>query len=145
MSIQWEESLKLGVAAIDEQHEEIFKHFSTLTESLQKGEGSSVVLDMLAYLDQYTATHFKDEEVLMELHHYPKLELQRQQHSRFRENVAILSEKVANNAPKQEIAIKIDAELIKYFITHIRKLDRELVEFITSRFADLSFKVKGES
>jgi hemerythrin len=145
MAIQWEESLKLGVAAIDEQHEEIFIHFDKLTEALQKGQGSGEVLDVLAFLDQYTATHFKDEEALMELHHYPKLELQRQQHCRFRENVALLSEKVANNAPMQEIAIRIDAELIKYFITHIRKLDRELVEFIASRFANLAMKVKGES
>jgi len=99
----------------------------------------------LAYLDRYTAIHFNDEEVLMELHRYPQLELQRQQHSRFRENVALLSEQVANHAPMQEIAIKIDAVLIKYFITHIRKLDRELVDFITSRFANLAPGVKGES
>ena len=145
MAIQWEDGLKLGVAAIDDQHEEIFIHFNKLTEALQKGTGSSEVLDILAYLDRYTAIHFNDEEVLMELHRYPQLELQRQQHSRFRENVALLSEQVANHAPMQEIAIKIDAVLIKYFITHIRKLDRELVDFITSRFANLAPGVKGES
>ena len=138
MAIQWEDGLKLGVAAIDDQHEEIFIHFNKLTEALQKGTGSSEVLDILAYLDRYTAIHFNDEEVLMELHRYPQLELQRQQHSRFRENVALLSEQVANHAPMQDIAIKIDAVLIKYFITHIRKLDRELVDFITSRFANLA-------
>jgi hemerythrin len=145
MAIQWEDGLKLGVAAIDDQHEEIFIHFNKLTEALQKGTGSSEVLVILAYLDRYTAIHFNDEEVLMELHRYPQLELQRQQHSRFRENVALLSEQVANHAPMQEIAIKIDAVLIKYFITHIRKLDRELVDFITSRFANLAPGVKGES
>jgi len=145
MAIQWEDGLKLGVAAIDDQHEEIFIHFNKLTEALQKGTGSSEVLDILAYLDRYTAIHFNDEEVLMELHRYPQLELQRQQHSRFRENVALLSEQVANHAPMQEIAIKIDAVLIKYFITHIRKLDRQLVDFITSRFANLAPGVKGES
>ena len=132
MTIQWEESLKLGVAVIDEQHEEIFMYFDKLTDALQNGEGSGVVMDLLAYLDQYTSTHFKNEESLMDLHRYPGLELQRQQHSRFRENIAMFSENLANNAPIQEIAIKIDAALVKYFITHIRRLDREFVEYIKS-------------
>jgi len=132
MTIQWEENLKLGVAAIDEQHEEIFMYFDRLTNALQNGEGNSMIMDLLAYLDRYTSTHFKDEESLMELHRYPGLELQRQQHSRFRENIAMFSEKLANNAPLQEIAIKIDAALIKYFISHIRRLDREFVEYIKS-------------
>ena len=135
MTIQWEENFKLGVAAVDEQHEEIFKYFDKLTNALQNGEGSIVVIDLLAYLDQYTSSHFKDEENLMELHRYPGLELQHQQHSRFRENIAMFSEKVANNAPTQEIAIQIDAALIRFFITHIRKLDREFVEYIKSHSA----------
>jgi len=135
MTIHWEESLKLGVSAVDEQHEEVFNHFNQLTNALQNGEGGSVVSDLLSYLDRYTSTHFADEEKLMELHRYPGLELQRQQHSRFRENIAILSGQIANNTPMHDIAIKVDAVLIKYFITHIRKLDRELVEHIKSHSA----------
>ena len=135
MTIQWEENLKLGVAVIDEQHEEVFMYFDKLTNAFQNGEGNSMVIDLLAYLDHYTSTHFKNEESLMELHKYPGLELQRQQHARFRENIATFSEKLANNAPMHEIAIKIDAVLIKHFITHIRKLDREFAEYIKSHSA----------
>ena len=133
MTIQWEDNLKLGVVAIDEQHEEIFVYFDKLTHALQMGEGSRIILDLLAYLGRYTSTHFNNEESLMELHRYPGLELQRQQHSRFRENLALLSESIAKNSPRNEIAIRVDAVLIKYFITHIRKLDKEFVDFIKSR------------
>ena len=61
MTIQWDESLRLGVPAIDKQHEEIFVYFDKLTDAIQKGEGRSVVIDLLAYLDYYFSSHFSEE------------------------------------------------------------------------------------
>jgi len=130
MSIQWEENLRLGVPVIDEQHEEIFTQFNRLSEALEEGRGSSEVIEVLNYLDKYATTHFTDEENLMTLYKYDGLEEQRQQHAQFRENIAMFSGLLAASAPTQEIAIKIDATLIRYFINHVRNLDRKMVDFI---------------
>ena|SRR6185369_12290943 len=130
MSIKWEENLRLGVPVIDEQHEEIFTQFNRLSVALEEGRGSSEVIELLKYLDNYTTTHFTDEENLMTLYKYDGLEEQRQHHALFRENIAMFTEMLAASPPTQEIAIKIDAILIKYFINHVRNLDRKMVEFI---------------
>lgn len=130
MSIIWEENLRLGVPVIDEQHEGIFAQFNKLSEALQEGRGSAEVIEVLEYLDNYATTHFADEENLMALYKYDGLEEQRQQHALFRENIAKFTEMLAASAPTQEIAIKIDATLIRYFISHVRNLDRKMVEVI---------------
>lgn len=44
----------------------------------------------------------------------------------------MLSEMMANNVPTNELAIRMDATLIRYFINHIRKLDSRLAGFIKS-------------
>jgi len=130
MTLQWEENLRVGVPVIDEQHENIFAHFDTLSEALEGGKGSEEVIEALTYLNMYATTHFSDEENLMALYKYDGLDEQRQQHATFKENIAALSGLLAASAPTKEIAIKIDATLIRYFINHVRRLDRKMAEFI---------------
>ena len=131
MTIQWEENLRLGVPVIDQQHEEIFAHFDKLSDALQEGKGSEVVIELLKYLNSFATTHFSDEEDLMAHYKYTGIDEQRQQHILFRENITKFSELLTTtDSPTKEIAIKIDATLIRYFINHVRKLDRQMVDFI---------------
>lgn len=133
MSIHWEENLRLGVPVIDEQHEAIFTQFNKLTEALREGGSGLEVRDVLSYLDEYATKHFTDEESLMQLYKYEGLEEQRQHHNLFRDNIAMFFAMLADEAPSQELAIKIDATLIRYFINHVRKLDKKMIEFIKPR------------
>ena len=130
MPIQWDESLRLGVPAIDKQHEEIFVYFNKLTDAIQKGAGRSVVIDILAYLDYYVSNHFSEEELTMEDCKYPYIEEQCEQHSTFKGNITTLSSLLNTNGPTQEISLKLDAELIRYFINHVHKLDKALADYI---------------
>jgi hemerythrin len=130
MTIQWEEGLRLGMTSIDTQHEEIFDYFDKLTEAIQKGDGRSEAVGLLKYLENYSSIHFDDEEKMMEDCKYPYVDEQRKQHHAFKDNIAMLAVQLAENVPSQEISIKIDAVLIKYFINHVRKLDKALADFI---------------
>lgn len=132
MSITWDESLRLGVPALDEQHEDLFAYFDKLSTALQDGNGSGVIIELLAYLDKYSASHFENEESFMRLYRYPGLEEQQLQHAAFRENIVMFTETLAASEPTQEIALKIDAMLIRYFINHVRKLDRMMIDHIKS-------------
>jgi hemerythrin len=130
MSITWEESLRLGVPAIDEQHEEIFVYFDKLSTALREEDGSNVIIELLSYLDNYSSLHFRNEEELMALYRYPGLEEQQRQHAAFRENIVMFTDMLSASEPTHEIALKIDALLIRYFINHVRKLDREIADYI---------------
>ncbi len=130
MAIQWEESLRLGVSVIDLQHEEIFSQFDKLSEALQAGKGSEEVTGLLTYLNDYATTHFSDEDEIMLRYKYNGIVEQREHHALFKENIAKLSELLSGSEPTKEIAFKIDATLIRYFINHVNKLDKKMVEFI---------------
>ena len=130
MAIQWEESLRLGVSNIDDQHKEIFTFFGKLSNAIQDGKGSDEVIELLNFLNNYSTNHFIDEEELMERYKYDGLEEQRQHHSLFKENIASITKLLGNTKPSNEIAFKVDATLIRYFISHIRVLDGKMIEFI---------------
>ncbi len=85
---------------------------------------------LLNYLNEYANTHFSDEENLMSLYKYPGMAEQQQQHAQFRKSVTELFEMLADNIPTREIAIRVDATLIRYFINHVRNLDSKLGDFI---------------
>lgn len=130
MAIFWEEKLNTGVPAIDEQHMEIFAKFDELSKAIEAGECNEEVARLLNYLNDYSNTHFSDEENLMSLYKYSGLEEQRLQHAQFKENINKLFAMLTNNVPPKEIAIRIDATLIRYFINHVRKLDRKMCDHI---------------
>ena len=130
MAIHWEEDLKTGVPAIDEQHEEIFAVFDKLTEAIEDGEESKEIGKLLDYLAKYATRHFSDEETLMSLYKYTGLEEQRLQHAQFKDNIGKLSEMLSSGVATKEIAIKVNATLIRYFINHVRKLDREMADVV---------------
>jgi hemerythrin len=132
MTIQWDESLRVDVPSIDDQHEEIFEYFNKLTDALQKGDGRDEVVNLLAYLESYASIHFSNEECLMEYFKYPGLEEQRQQHAQFKNNINMLAGLLADNDPMHDIAIKADAVLIRYFVLHVHKLDKALASHMKS-------------
>ena len=133
MAINWEENLRLGDPVIDEQHESIFAQFAMLSKAVTNGSCEEEVEKILAYLKAYTTTHFSDEEDLMTRHAYAGLEEQLQQHVQFKENIASLQEMLAKNVPTKEVAIKIEAALIRYTINHVRNIDSKLVDFIKDK------------
>lgn len=132
MTIQWDESLRLDVPTIDNQHEEIFEYFDKLTDALQNGDCRDEVTNLLGYLDSYTSVHFSNEECMMEYFKYSGLEEQRKQHVQFKKNINLLADLISQNAPVRDIAIKTDAVLIRYFILHVNKLDKALADHMKS-------------
>ena len=130
MNSYWEENMKVGVPVIDEQHEELFLQFEKLSKAVIEGGGSEGIGKLLSYLKEYAVSHFTNEENLMALYKYPGIEEQRKQHAIFKGYVNTLEEMLMKAVPTREIAIKIDATLVRYFINHVRNLDAKMADFI---------------
>lgn len=71
MSIEWNNSLAIGVAEIDDQHKELFSRFDSLLTACNEGKGRGEVLRVLLFLDDYIKSHFAAEERLQLKHDYP--------------------------------------------------------------------------
>lgn len=79
-SIKWKNEYSIGVADIDSQHQKLFKLLNMLEDSLANGLESTIGGAIIKELVNYTQTHFKEEEKLMEEIHYADIEKHRSLH-----------------------------------------------------------------
>jgi len=135
VAIIWEEKMRLGIPVIDDQHRVFFEQFALLTDAVTSGACGGKVSEILGFLKDYSETHFLEEEGLMTEYGYDGIEEQRLQHAVFKKNVTELLEMLDDKVPPKELAIRIDAVLIRYTINHIRNLDSRLVEFVKEKLA----------
>jgi len=53
MALQWDETLELGLAEIDDHHRSIFGHFQKLSEAVQRGEPAKDLAQLSSFLCDY--------------------------------------------------------------------------------------------
>jgi hemerythrin len=133
MSLQWDESMALGIAEIDAQHRAIVEHFSRLSEAAQSGAGKELLEELTQFLVAYAGEHFATEDLLMVKWLYPKIEEHRAEHKCFTMDAESFRDKVEAEGATRELAITITGKLIRWIIQHIKKDDREMVAFLLDR------------
>ena len=79
----WDEKLRTGYIDIDQQHENICQMVDALNVAMSKED----VQRYIEALELHFATHFDEEQALMELHDYPLAGEHAQLHARFLHHV----------------------------------------------------------
>jgi hemerythrin len=133
MSLQWDESLELGLEEIDSQHKSIFAQFGRLSEATEAGNPHELTGQLAAFLLEYAQTHFATEEGIMAAYDYPEIEQQRQEHAEFMENAEDLKKRLETDGACRELAIEATGKLLKWLILHIKKHDRDMVAYVKER------------
>ena len=85
--IRMTESLLTGVERMDAQHRRLFELVDRLDQAILEGDAQVAVEQVLPELAAYTASHFREEERMMEDRHSPGLEAHRKQHRAFEAKV----------------------------------------------------------
>lgn len=129
MALNWDDSLLVRNAEIDEQHRQIFDHFENLSIACQENKGELVLRNILRVLDNYVEVHFLHEEAFMSENGYPKLPEHQVQHAHFRQTVKDLREMDIQNADPHRLSLIVYQKLIQWFILHIKQLDQEMVNY----------------
>ena len=80
-TIEWNESLSIGIELIDQQHKTLIERLLAVTEAIEKNQGEGTIAKTLDFLLEYIDLHFSTEEKQMAEHNYPGLDLQKQQHA----------------------------------------------------------------
>lgn len=83
----WDEHFRVGIEAMDKQHQVIFDHMSAVASALEEKASSSVSAPLLGTFDIYCKMHFFEEERLMDAMQYPALAGHRRQHDLFVSNL----------------------------------------------------------
>ena len=126
--IEWNETLLVGVNAIDEQHRKYVSVLNLFHDAVQTNKDREVIDQVLKELKQYVNTHFKIEESYMKMHNYPDIETHIREHQ---EAVNKVNKFIMEYERKEK---DITTDLLKFmtdlFLNHILKTDRKYVPFV---------------
>lgn len=118
----WSPLLAMGHPEIDEQHRALIHMIRELSEQMDAGEHRQGVLDALQGMLAYAATHFEDEEVMMEEADWEGLDRHEGLHAEFLWKAGDLEAQVKDDSARAS------RELLEYLLTwlvdHIQVEDR---------------------
>ncbi len=133
MAIQWTEDIAVGVVKIDNQHKELFARINALFEACNQGKGTTEIGRTVAFLEEYTETHFNTEEQYMVKTKYPDYELHKEQHDIFRKNLSDIKRRLDKEGPGIHIVIMINNLVIDWLRNHIRTFDKKFGTYVPDR------------
>lgn len=90
MTIEWNDSYKLGDDKVDAQHQQLFE----LASKLLAADDVATVKGLAQELYKHTRIHFEDEEGLMRQHGYPGLAAHIESHNQLLGRLNTLSQDI---------------------------------------------------
>lgn len=132
MAIEWTPDLAVGVAEIDEQHQELFRRAERLIHALRAGDRGEVE-PLVHYLSDYVTSHFECEERWMAQAEYPGLEVHRDAHRRFRDELAEMTREYRRKGPTPLVALTVHNWLSGWLVQHIGGADVALGRWLGAR------------
>jgi hemerythrin len=126
MALVWDRSLSVGVALIDEQHQELFRRVNALLEAMLKNQGKPEIEKLVAFLAEYAVDHFSAEEKLMAQHRYPAAAAHRQQHADFVKRFGELKARFDAGGATSEVSVALTQFVGSWLRNHIRTTDTAL-------------------
>ncbi|OON98059.1 MAG: hypothetical protein ATN36_01685 [Epulopiscium sp. Nele67-Bin005] len=131
MLLKWNDKYKVGVPAIDKQHEQLFNIANQATLALREPDESKEenIYVILNELYAYAESHFKTEEDFMEQISYEFYEQHKEQHKQFllkaTERVNALATNFDDNMLKEILEFVVD-----WIMEHICEKDKLMAEAI---------------
>ncbi len=133
MSLPWDQKrYTTGFADIDEQHRNLFEglnNFRTFLKEMTSAnelEEKKKVMEILDFLGEYVATHFRDEEKIFAKYNHPMAEANKEAHKLFIEQYVGYRDKLAEETLTSGSLIKLHLFLQSWLIKHILKIDTSL-------------------
>ncbi|MBF0271633.1 MAG: bacteriohemerythrin [Magnetococcales bacterium] len=129
--VTWNSSLYLGIAQLDEDHRVLVEMINRIYHAIKTGQGQAQVNTILDGLIDYTATHFKREEVLFTQHDYPDRAEHLQKHAKLVNEV--LQFRTQLQQGEEIVGLEILHFLRDWLINHIKGTDLRYAPYLRSR------------
>lgn len=132
---EWAEDLAIDHGPIDEDHKRLVGLVNDLHTATSEGIGKEVVGDILDKLIQYTQDHLHKEEADMFAAGFPNLERHKIGHQHFVDNLRKLQARY--EVGSITVAAQLSSILRDWLSLHIRRSDKELLEFLRKKDSKL--------
>jgi len=129
MSLLWSKNLEVGVELIDSQHKNWFEKADKLFEAGKTGKSKEHIIQMFDFLDEYTRTHFRDEEKYMQSINYPEISSQKQMHADFIKKLTELRKQYSDEGANISVIISANQFILEWLTKHISNADKKIGEY----------------
>ncbi len=133
MALEWTQNLAVGVELIDKQHKTWFEKANQLFEAGKQGKSKDYIVKMFDFLDEYTKTHFSDEEKYMLSIKYPEYNIQKQLHTGFITKLADLRKEYEASGANISVIINANQMILDWLVKHISMQDKKIGEFVRNQ------------
>jgi hemerythrin len=134
--MEWTEDLATGIQTVDEQHRELFRRINALVAAIKQARCKDEIDATIRFLEEYSRTHFADEERAMKESSYDGLAEHQKQHAVYLANIAELQQEAA--APRvrgvsYDLSVTTNQIVVDWIVDHIMKVDRKFGAFLSHR------------
>jgi|GEM_PF-1375862 len=129
----WTNALRVGVDAIDRDHQIIVTLLNQVASSSVDDEKLDLIINELI---EYTHYHFSREEMIMQVCDFPEFDEHRQKHKELAENVRLLADKWQENHT-QDVLEEFRSFLRSWLFNHVIKSDTKIGHYVKGKGAEI--------
>jgi hemerythrin len=129
MALLWNKNLEVGVDLIDTQHKKWFEKADQLFEAGKTGKSKEYIMQMFDFLDEYTKTHFRDEEKYMQSINYPEIDQQKQMHEGFIKKLTELRKEYEKSGANLTVILSSNQFILDWLTKHISNADKKIGDY----------------
>jgi hemerythrin-like metal-binding protein len=129
--VAWDDSYSVGVEQLDNDHRRLIQLINNLQTAIHYPAGEQFEREALDALVDYTRTHFKREEELMEKYDFPGFEAHRQIHQNMIAEVDALM--ASYDKDPEKTLEKASSCLKRWLLNHINGTDQEYAAFFRQK------------
>lgn len=129
--IDWNDSLSVGIAEVDNQHKVLIGILNRLHTSKARGGGAAELQQLLRELADYTRQHFAYEEQLLSKYGYPEYGPHKASHDKLTNQVVDFAHQF--DAGAASLSAELFLFLRGWLNGHIRGSDRHYAAFLHTR------------
>lgn len=133
--IEWTDEFKLGLPAIDSDHQQLLELCNQFLEAAQAEQPIRQLAEILDRLILRTRAHFLAEERLLDRHGYPGLAIHKAEHDRLLVQAGTLKARyddASQDADVRHLTMETADFLQVWLLDHIRTNDRPYRPFLMS-------------
>jgi hemerythrin len=136
----WKDELVVGLKEIDDEHQELFSLFQSLSSDISADKDMPIIESAVAYLDDYTKGHFEREERYMKDLKYPAQQEHKKEHKKFAKDFTRLKTHLRKNGNASLWPMQLEEFIRDWFVSHIQETDRKLADFLCKKLKRTSGK-----
>jgi hemerythrin len=129
--MEWSPAFSVKIKKFDDQHKKLVELLNQLHDAMKSGQGNAMLGVVLQSLITYTATHFKEEEQVMQAKGYPDLAAHKAEHQKLVTKVLDLQKQFQSGS--SVLTMTVLSFIKDWLVSHIQGVDKKYGVYLNAK------------